>query len=507
MENRPKDLPLGNVFFILFLGLSLFNILFNFLALPIVKWIYLGQLLTLFISLFLGKRENILWLFVLFSFFEGQGRVLWGYNQVFRLIFDIFLALMVLKELSRSKKVLDREILPNYLIVGIFLHFIWFIIEIFNPNGPSFFGALATSKYYIFPFFLFFLFKSFDFDFSKAIFQKKLQDCLFIFILIGILVLVQTINGEEHIFAISDYYQSLFPKYKNFVGPNFRPWGTSFLPGGMGTYFYCFIGFLLLYRPKSVYKGNVPKMAMGSLFKWGGLGIILYASFLGQVRSATLKLVGICALFFFLKFIGSRLKARRAIMVMLFGVFLGLIAPFVSGPTLDEDDYSSKSIERWEGVLSTDMLNHRAGMDLFIDTLEKKVELPFGYGLGMTQSFLPDFAARRRQYVNADPTLFWHLDNLMMFLFLELGFGALIYLFIIVSVLISLFSRLFTLMRWREMTAFSILCASCASTLVIVIFNWGAVGLPFNPESFYFWVWSALGFSTFYFTKKRRVEN
>ncbi len=506
-----EERPLANIFFLLFFLISLLNLGFNFLGSPAVKFIYLAQVILVFFSLFLGKRENYIWIFILFSIFEGQGRILWSYNPFFRLVFDIFLALMVVKELTRTKKILDREIIPKYLIILISIHLIWFFIEVFNPMGPDIFTSLATSKYYIFPLFLFFLFKSTRFDFSDPHFQKNLQDCLLIIFLVSGLVVFQTFQGEELLFGISMNYLNLQPKFLKFIGNNFRPWGTSFIYGGMGTLFYCSVALILLYNPKTIYRQKHIKVVAGKVFKWGGLGLLFYASFLGQVRSATLKTAGIVLLFFAFKFLGSRVKARLAITLLMSSLVLGGGVYFSSGDSyVAQSSYSdgevNKAVERWEGMLDGNISSHRAGLDIFLDTLSNKVEFPLGYGLGMTQSFLPGFEQRRRQLPNIHPTTFWHLDNLIVFLFLEIGIGAFFYLAIIGAVLISLFSRMFTLLKWQEMTAFTVLTACCSSTLVIVFFNWGAVSLPFNPESFYFWLWSALGFSTFYFTKKRRRE-
>lgn len=503
-----KELPLGNIFFLIFFALSLLNIFFNFLGSPLVKWVYLTQVIFVFLSIFFGKRQNHLWVFILFSFFEGQGRVIWGYGVIFRLIFDILLALMVVKDLVNTKKIFDRKILPSFLILGIILHFVWWGLELFNPSGPDLFGAFATSKYYIFPFFLFFLLKSMKFDFASKYTQRKIQDCVLVVYFLSILVVVQSFTAGALVESVSLNYLTLFPKYAIFTGSLYRPWGTSFLPGGMSAYFYCFIGLWLLYRPVVLYKDQIQKLAITNFIKWSGLLIMFYASFVSQVRSSTIKLALITGIFLFFKFMGSKLKAKRAISSILVISTLSLSLPFFSGVTSNmESSVLDKSLERWQGVFEGGVTEHRAGLDLFLDTIEDNVELPFGFGLGMTQSFLPNYEERRKRHVEVSPYAFWHLDNLIVFLFLELGLGAIFYIFILVAILIALFSRLFTLLRWQSMTAFGVVAASCASALVFIVSNWGGVLLPYNPDSFYFWMWVALGFSTFHYEEKSRVKD
>lgn len=503
-----KDLPLSNIFFFIFFVLSCLNIFLNFLGSSALKWVYLAQIIVVFLSIFFGKKENMIWTFILFSIFEGQGRVIWGYGIFFRLAFDILLGLLVIKELVRSKKILDRKIIPNYLIVAILFHFIWFILELFNPNGPDFIGAIATSKYYVFPFFLFFLLKSYHIDFSKRSTQRKLQDILIILFGVSFLVIYQAEQGEELLYSISNYYQGLFNDYDKFSGENFRPWGTSFLPGGMSTYFYTCIGIILLYRPRDLYPKQLPKLVLVTIFKWVALATVFYCSFISLVRSGTLKLAMITGMFFFFKFIGSRLKARQAIGVVFLTFSLILASPFMGSKFLDDGgDAQNRAFERWEGVIEGGLTSHRAGLDTFINAVEIKLDVPFGYGLGITQSFLPNYQQRRDSHVELPKHYFWHLDNLFLFLIIELGLGAFVYIFIFVAVIVSLLSRLITLLRWQELTSFAVLAISTSSCVTFFIFNWGAVAIPFNPESFYFWFWSSLGFSTFHFTKKKRIES
>lgn len=493
--------------FPIFLFFTLLNILFNLLGLPYVKFAFLGQTIILAIMIISSEQRLTFWALVIFALFEGQGRVIMGYGILFRLLFDILIGLLVIRAVISQKKLINREVIPNYLIIGIFLHFIWFVLELFNPNGAGMIPGLVTSKIYIFPFLLFFYFQ----NFPVALMDQEGQKFLFVFNIVllfsALIVLVQAQGDETFIYGISLNYSNLFAKYKNFTGYTYRPWGTSFGPGGMGPLFFLTFPFLLLFKPKFILPKNPPGHAMLVVFKWGTMAIVAFASFVGQVRSATLKLFLVFGLFMACKFIGSKLKFRRIVMGVLLIIIGAVTFPFTSKILESNDINIDSAVARYEGLSESGYLANRATFDLFMNLFEERVEFPFGYGVGMTAGFLPDFEERRKKHVNIPRSWFWAHDNLFLFLFLELGLGAFIYLFILFSVNLSLISRWITLLRWRELTSFGIVSACAICVFVITGFNWGAVGIPFNPESFFYWFWAGMGFNIFKLTKdKRRAQ-
>ena len=483
------------------------NILLNFLGSPLVKYIFLLQALLVFILIFTAKEGDLFWVFATFSLFEGQGRVVWGYGIIFRLLFDLLAILMIIKAIIVNKKLLDRKVIPNFLLIAILLHFFWFTLEVFNPMGPSIFAAFATSKYYIFPFFLFFFFILHPFDVSQDSTQKNIFRLILLLCLSSALVIFQNLQGIESISNISPYYLNLFEKYKSFSGRNFRPWGTSYGPGGMTVYFYIMLGFYFLLDHSFFKKKGTLGKAIFSLVKWLSLGMLFFASFISQIRSATLKSLLILIGFIILAFIGSRIKAKKAMSFLLILTILGLISPLVTTDFSSNDFNTQKTMERWSSLATRDILGNRATLGTFVDEFERRVNLPFGYGLGMTQDFLPDFKKRRMEHVEIPRYYFWHLDNLIFSLFLELGLGALIYIFILLGVNISLLSKMLTLLKWEKIEDFKVVSVCFVSVFVMTIFSWAAVSIPFNPESFLFWFWAALGFNTFHKVKNEKNKD
>ena len=291
--------------------------------------------------------------------------------------------------------------------------------------GPSLFGAFATSKYLVFPFFLFFFFQMYPLDLNEVESQKRIQGILVIYILSAILVVVQNNVGITHLSKISPLYLNLFAKFSHFSGEAFRPWGTSFGPGGMSTFFYTLFGLFFIYRPSVLSGKNTAKIAISSFFKWSGIGLVFFASFISQVRSATLKTTIILLGLLGLKFIGSRLKAKRAVSMVLIIIGFTIVSPMLSFEFNTSELNMDKTVERWGELADKGVTGNRASFDLFMSQIDARVEWPLGYGLGMTQGFLPDFEVRRKEHVDIPRYYFWHLDNLLFFLFLELGFRCL----------------------------------------------------------------------------------
>ena len=59
----------------LYFGSCLLNILFNLMASPVVKYVFIAQAILVLISILVGREKDLIWIFMSFSLFEGQGRV------------------------------------------------------------------------------------------------------------------------------------------------------------------------------------------------------------------------------------------------------------------------------------------------------------------------------------------------------------------------------------------------------------------------------------------------
>jgi hypothetical protein len=481
----------------LFYLCALLNVAANFAGSPLVKYCYLLMVAILPLGILFLPLERLVWPMLTLSFFEGQGRVIFGYGAFFRIVFDLYFLILVGKSIIKHKRLLDRSKVPKHIYIGLILHFAWFFLECFNPEGAGFFPSLATAKYYIFPFLLFFYFQENKVILYTQESQKHILRVLFIFSLLAVLTIFQNNEGADFMHDISSNYSNLFKKYAEFSEERFRPWGTSHSPGGMSVYFFPLIPFFFLLKPSILIPKNIPLKLIVESFRWLSISFVLFASFICQVRSATLKLVVLLLLCALVRFIGSRQKFKKIVIFasVLFFAYLG--SSFFIGKDLVEEYNLEGTIKRWTQLKDEGVGAQREGLDAVFDTLEKRTNFPFGLGPGMSTGFLPQFAARRNEMIDTPVWWFWSMDNLYVFLFLELGIGAIFYIFIVLSFFMATLSMVVRCLRSRDIENYELLGFTFSYALIVLVGNWGAVGLPFNPESFYFWLLMAIGFNAF----------
>ena len=115
----------------------------------------------------------------------------------------------------------------------------------------------------------------------------------------------------------------------------------------------------------------------------------------------------------------------------------------------------------------------------------------------MTTNFLPAYEVTRRSAIGTAPTDYWNLDNLLAALVLELGVGAIFYASAIFFIVFSLLSILYHCLKRNLIPAFLKISIPVSTVLFIVIGNWGAVAIPYNPESFFFWFWVAFAYNEY----------
>ncbi len=88
----------------------------------------------------------------------------------------------------------------------------------------------------------------------------------------------------------------------------------------------------------------------------------------------------------------------------------------------------------------------------------------------------------------------WTSDNLIISFALDLGIGGLFLLTLIIFIPIYFVKYLLKMYAHKDEFHYHLLLICTSSALVIILGNWGAVGLTYNPESFIFWMYAAFGF-------------
>lgn len=493
---------------IFLVGFSL-HILLNFIGTTLVSASFLFCALLAFFSVLYYDWKDTLKVLCFLALIEGQGRVLFGYNPLFRILFDLLVTLAIFKSFIKQKKFFAFQFMPKFTSVMLLLHFLWFILELFNPDGANFFASFSTAKFYILPFLLLFAHLNNPLDVTSEDFQKFIRQFLLAFFALTLLCIFQKYMGSDFLNSLSPNYSSLFKKFEHFQGSVFRPWGTSFIAGGFSIFYYLLFGLIFIYGLDKDGSGRT-RARFEYLFLMIFILLGFFVLFISQVRSALLKTILVILLGFSSGFLKTKFLIRRLILVFV-SILIVFTSSFVfirSLPFLDTAFDLDYSISRFSALGDSDeVAGARFGPDEVFKIITEGVEYPLGFGLGMTTNFLPDFqAARENRKLDINLNRFWSGDNVIVFFFLELGIGALFILLSYSSFPYYLFSLSIDAVKSRSRSDYFIIATAFVQALVIVLGNWGAASIIYNPESFFFMFWVGLGFNVFYHGQRPSVE-
>lgn len=461
----------------IFIVCLLFYFSLNFLGSPLLKYVYLVFPLIIAISLLTVRPRETFLLFFLYLWIEGQGRVLWGYVWWARVIFDLLLAWAIFKEFYQSRSIFHPHSLPIWIKALIGLHFVIFTLELFNPIGVGPIAAVATSKIYIYPVLLFLFFNSTE-TFKGELIERIVRYGLAMALVQCLLSYYQMYQGHSFMLGISPHYYRAMGGGK-FLGPLFRPFGTSFVAGGISTYLYALVPILYLERKYIRYAlALVP--------------FIFVTLFMCQVRSAMVKLLAFLSVLFLLLLMFRQLKLKSIVQLLIvLAVVIPLSANYVGRAMnlLDKIDLA-ESQSRFSRLTEG---GQRHGPGAIYGILAHRLlQAPLGHGPGLTgaaasigmESFLEN------KLVTIGDV--WSYDNFYLSLFTDFGVLALVYLSLLMG--IPIVAVVYFWRKKRVLSSQQIYQQIVALSALVVLFlgNWGAIGLPYNPESFAFWYYMSI---------------
>lgn len=469
--------------------LLVIHFILNFLISPLLIPFYAVELaFIILVVLSTDFNKSIIPIISLF-FIEGQGRILMSYHPVMRNIFDIVIGLAILKSISQKRSIMPMHALPHGLIFVIGLHFIWYSLQIFNVNSIGILGVVAASKIYIFPFFMFFLFLNNPLTKNNLL---QLQN-LIIFIVAGecALSIYQMNLQESSVLPITGYYMKSL-RQGIFTGLNFRPYGTGFAPGSFSVYFFLTVGFFFFKAKNSVLKNAL--ILILQILTW-------FCLFIMQVRSALLKHIIILVCINIGFFLISELKVKAIVkFAIMISIFIFGLSFLPNMETLFPDIDFKKSTERIAVLSDIEQAGaQRAGASTIIELAIKKLgDNPLGLAPGRTGAA----STLGASFIASDPLYdrfsSWTHDNLIISLIIDLGVGCIFYISFIGILLIKLIFNTFLHYYNRRIHAYRVSLIASVSCSLIIAGNWGAVGLPYNPESFIFWFFLAVGLNANY---------
>jgi hypothetical protein len=468
----------------LFIGLFVIHFILNFLGLGILQYFYLIELAVFMAMIFLLDPTEVLPYFFPLLMIEGQGRVLWSYNAAFRLLFDVFLLLIAFRIFYIKKRIIDVKAIPNYVYLLIFFHFVWYAIQLFNPNSVGPVGVLAASKAYIVPFIIFLSFLAND-GLSRAENLVKTRNILLLTLgLESALAIYQFSMGDAFIISLHPYYAGIIGD--GFSGLLYRSFGTTHLPGGYSIYIVLFLPLIFL---------SPPKKRIYFFLQLIVIALALYAMFLSQVRSAFIKTILIIVVISAGLFLRGEHKFKKLVKLIA-GIFIGVILfNMTNFNVAGTDDKYKNALVRFYSIFDSRTLSQsREGPSVALTYILKKIEdAPLGLGPGRTGAA----SGMNKDKIKNDPIFglaeSWAWDNLVISLSIDFGIGMVFYLLIIILLPLKLFNHCVRAFL-RNSPIFPALWVTSISSMIILVGNWGAIGLPYNPESFCFWFFIALGF-------------
>lgn len=458
----------------------------NFAGTPALKYLFLGYTAFVFIAVLASEFETALKVILCFCFLEGQGRILWDYHPFFRLAFDLLVILAVVKTYVSKRKIETLGWLPTPLLGLVALHFFWYVVEIFNPDSIGYLAPLAATKIYIFPLIFFMMLRQNRDSFGERDLGSLCAVVLSLITLESLLSLYQLQGLDEFMLSISPSYSAAM-KGDVFTNLDFRPFGTTYLPGAVSIYLFLTTGFLFLKKDFS------KKYVTLLLFVIALIGLTLLLS---QVRSATLKfavvLVGSVAAYFFTS---PRTKLEKVVslghLTLASAAVIGGLAFLLQSANVID---VTRGLDRWRTVTSYEKFKSgRAGPEIALLALHQRLKtFPLGIGPGLTGAA----SSVSRESMDRDPVYdrntFWGYDNLFLSLVVEFGYGFIFYTLLILAIPLLIFKRFVQVHRQGLIYEARVTLVAFVQTSVIVLGNWGAIGLPYNPESFFFWLWTAV---------------
>jgi hypothetical protein len=458
--------------------------LLNFAEVPALKYFYIIEVLVFFYLAFTKRFQDLIFTTFTFILIEGQGRILGNYNLLSKNLFDLFLIIIFVKSFIRSRNFFSYKRVPlffYFLIVG---HFLWYFIQIFNFQSVGPIGVLLASKIYIFPILFFFTFMNEEVDFKAMNNDKFLLKVLILLGVQAYLVFHQKTFGEVHLLEIHPYYSK--PIGKQFTGHLFRPFGTSHLPGGISVYI-SYVICLLFFFPS--------RKTITSLLKIAVVFSLIFACFIMQVRTGLIQL-GLVA-FFSALYLSLRSRMKFLYFPLVLSSLLLIPLAFDNVKEIDTafpDLNLEQSILRFELLKDNNKLyEQRASSDKFFKTLsEKLTKTPFGLGPGRTGAANVLFVGKIKNDLAYDLDYSWTLDNLFISLAIDFGYGMIFYaLLVILMPLYLIGSVIYRYIRFREVIP--ILGTSAFATFVMLLSSWGAIAIPYNPISFFYWFFLSCG--------------
>lgn len=357
------------------------------------------------------------------------------------------------------------------------IFWIWVAVQFFNPWGLGVLPSFAAMKNYVMPILLFFI----------TCFLLKPEELIFLPFVLLLLGIAEGSIANLDGYMGEGFVSSLHPRYNQtlgiaFRGDQYRPFGTTHLPGGAAALIaHSVLAVFLVLRRLQIKKpsgefvhSRLWYLAIAAYFPLSIMTLIFSQVRIFMIRFVIIGLTGLI--------LGGGKKLTSGLTYTIgLGFLLSLAfrsAPIDSDVDADRMERISHrflslgSRETWTGA--------RQGAIESMLTLSETTTL----GIGLSRVGASSSLWRAR--IDKDPHFskkWGFADNVYRAIFTECGLaGLLSYLLLMTAIIVALV---------KQATYVSLLVA--ANCIIYILAGWGSEGILYLPDSAFFWTYVGLG--------------
>ncbi len=460
-------------------------------------------LLVTLAVLFRGRRLSTLLLILAYLSIEGFLKLLSNYNKVVHVGLDIivltFALYLVLIAVMEHRAALDE--LPYTKLI--LTYSLWIVLQLLNPFSPGVVQSIATFKVHLTMVPLYFI--------AATLFRDTKDVRKFVFGLTAIMLLpygmalVQYALGPSSVLDLSPRFWSNISYYHEW-----RPFGTSAMPGGTSVFAYLVVPFTVaLLASPSPQRGMKPICLISLLLAAG----VFVVSGVRQVLLGCLVAIAVMAVLTMSRRSGRIALATGVMVIIGFGGYLGVttfLRPMANEAVLKD----ARAPEIWRERDVTERVLTLATTNTYAQARDnpwpvityRATHYPFGAGLGRTGSALGAF----QEQVATDQTssqvqsdIGW-ADNFVADEIAEAGIPGLI---MILWLLFGMFFRSVRLARTAQDPVIMVMAAANAGFFFsIAAMSYGSQPLLANPITAFFWLFAGMGVAMERIEARARIE-
>lgn len=455
------------------------------------------------VAVWLGRRMATALLILAYLSIEGFLKMLSNYNAVVHVGLDIIVialaTVLVLQAVVQQRAHLDE--LPYTRLILVYC--VWMVLQLLNPFSPGLIQSIASFKVHLTMVPLYFI--------AAGLFHEPRDVAKFIFGLTVIMLLPYAMALAQYALGPSSVLD-LSPRYWMNISyyHDWRPFGTSAVPGGTSVYAFLItpLTLVLLVAP-GMRNGMKPiavlaiALAMG-VFVVSGIRQVFLGCVLTILMMATLLM--------------SRRRSRIAAVGALAiavgaGAYVGVqtfLRPMATEAILRDprspDIWRQRDVTTRLLTLTSGQTYREARANPVSVILYRARHYPFGAGMGRTGSaagaFQRQLSSATNSRVQAD--VGWTADNFWADMIVEGGLPAAIML---TWILVGMMRGGWRLARDAEDPV--IIATAAALTgfyFSVLVMSWGSQPLLGNPITAYFWFLSGMLVAMRRMDDRRRQE-